>query len=111
MGLTKKELSAKLNEAFDSIYGEWDESFTIDLSEYKFDKDGVDRVSDYRNEWVDWVNRHNMHYQCRVSLISRIDSYDNTDYLHLTCRWCEIDRMYVEFTYDDDSETELLSDK
>jgi hypothetical protein len=111
MGLTKSELSAKFNEAFESIYGEWKKCVVIDLTKYKITREIVDEVCKYKNEWCDMVNRHNQYYECRINSISRSNGDDTTNYFHLTCRWTEIDRFYVEYTYEDDSESVLAEDK
>ena len=111
MGLTKSELAAKFNEAFESIYGDWNERVVIDLTEYKITRETVDEVLKYKNDWLEMVNRHNEYYECRIGSISKVIGDDTTNYLRLTCSWTEIDRFYVEYTYNDDSDTELLSDK
>jgi hypothetical protein len=111
MGLTKRELCKELNEAFENIYGDWENTQVIELSDFKITKESVDEVLKYTKEWLEMVNRHNEVYECRIGSICRVNGDDNTNYFRLTCSWCEIDKSYVECTYDDDSDTELLSYK
>jgi hypothetical protein len=65
----------------------------------------------YKNEWLEKVNNENQYYECRIGSIARTNGDDTTNYLRLTCCWAEMNNFYVEYTYNDDSDTELLSDK
>jgi hypothetical protein len=111
MGLTIRELSEKLNGAFESIYNDWRNHQTIDLSDYKITRESVDEVLKYSRLWLEIVNEHNEFYECQIGSFCRVNGDDTTNYFRLTCSWREKDKSYVECRFEDDDDTEILSNK
>jgi hypothetical protein len=106
MGLTKSELCKELNEAFDSIYGEWENNISIHLyPNTNFSSKSIANIKDYCNQWLQFVNRHNKWWGCHIEFITNNRGFDRG--FMMICSWQELDRVEVEFNMDDESETEL----
>ena len=108
MGLTKNELCKELNQCFESIYGEWDQGNSFHICEdYYLSDDEIRNIKDYCKEWLQQVNRHNKYWSCRINYVEG----GSRGGIMICCGWWETDRAYVEYSYDDESESELVSDK